>query len=250
MSTLTRKQREIREREALLLGIARRMLLERGYLGLTMDRIAAETEYSKGTIYQHFANKEDLLVALMVQSCGRRVELFDRAATFRGRPRERMTAIGVAVELFHLSTPDFAQAETLVKASSIRDKADPVRLASLEDVEARSLGICFGIARDGIAAGDLALRPGHRVEDLVLGLWSLHQGAFAIADMDLPLERLGFGDPLETLRRNAGLFMDGCGWLPLSSDYDDAALRARIRGELFADVTATRPAPPGPGPAR
>ena len=43
------------------------MLLERGYLGLTMDRIAKATEYSKGTIYHHFSSKEVLLEALVDQ---------------------------------------------------------------------------------------------------------------------------------------------------------------------------------------
>ena len=63
MDTLTRKQREIREREQLILDVARDMLLTRAYLGVTMDRIAQEIEYSNGTVYQHFSNKEDVLVA-------------------------------------------------------------------------------------------------------------------------------------------------------------------------------------------
>ena len=71
MGTLTRKQREIAEREQLILGIAAEMLVERGYLGLTMDRIAAATEYSKGTIYQHFPNKEEIVAALATESAAR-----------------------------------------------------------------------------------------------------------------------------------------------------------------------------------
>ena len=67
METLSRKQREIQEREALILEVAREMLLERGYLGVTMDRIAQAIEYSKGTVYQHFSSKEDVLVALAGQ---------------------------------------------------------------------------------------------------------------------------------------------------------------------------------------
>jgi AcrR family transcriptional regulator len=48
MGTLTRKQREVRQRERALLGIARKMLIEQGYAGLSMDRLAEATEYSKG----------------------------------------------------------------------------------------------------------------------------------------------------------------------------------------------------------
>ena len=40
MSTLTRKQREIRQREETILDIARKVLVEQGYAGFNMDRIA------------------------------------------------------------------------------------------------------------------------------------------------------------------------------------------------------------------
>src|SRR5271165_2360473 len=102
MGTLTRKQREVRQRETALLGIARKMLIEQGYAGLSMDQLAESTEYSKGTIYQHFSTKEDLVTALAIESMERRVELFLRAEQFVGRSRERMLAIGVADEIFSL----------------------------------------------------------------------------------------------------------------------------------------------------
>ena len=62
MSTLARKKREFVQREELILETARRLLLEVGYLELTMDLIARKIEYSKGTIYQHFSSKEEILL--------------------------------------------------------------------------------------------------------------------------------------------------------------------------------------------
>ena len=55
------------------------MLLEKGYLGLTMDRIADEAEYSKGTIYQHFTCKEEIVAALGIRSAKKR-----QVNSFRG----------------------------------------------------------------------------------------------------------------------------------------------------------------------
>ena len=55
MSTSARKEREFAQRQELFLETTRQMLLNIGYLNVTMDRIAQETEYSKGTIYQHFS---------------------------------------------------------------------------------------------------------------------------------------------------------------------------------------------------
>ena len=85
--TATRKQREIAERERLILETARGMLIERGYLGLTMDRIADAIEYSKGTVYQHFGSKEDLIAALAATNQDKMAGFFERGATFNGKSR-------------------------------------------------------------------------------------------------------------------------------------------------------------------
>ena len=113
MDTLSRKQREIAEREQLVLSVAREMLAEKGYLGLTMDRIAAATEYSKGTIYQHFSCKEEVLAALALEAAQKRIELFERGATFPGRPRERLAAIGVADGIFVRRYPKHFEIEKI-----------------------------------------------------------------------------------------------------------------------------------------
>ena len=72
MNQLTRKQREFEQREQLILKIAREMLIQQGYLGLRMDHIADRIEYSKGTIYQHFPNKEEIILALANSAMNKR----------------------------------------------------------------------------------------------------------------------------------------------------------------------------------
>ena len=61
---LSRKQREFLQREQLILDTAQNMLHQNGYVQLTMERIAEAVEYSKGTIYNHFASKEDIFQAV------------------------------------------------------------------------------------------------------------------------------------------------------------------------------------------
>ena len=43
------------------------MLRRDGYLKLNMDRVGQAIEYAKGTVYRHFDNKEDIIVALGVE---------------------------------------------------------------------------------------------------------------------------------------------------------------------------------------
>ena len=235
MSTLTRKQREIREREELILQKSREILLERGFHGLTMDRVAEAVEYSKGTVYQHFASKEDVLVALAAQTLRKRTELFERAATFRGRTRERMTAIGVADEIFVTNFPLHARTEKLIHSAAIQSKADQERLLSVANCERRCFDIGLGIVRDAIAQGDLVLPEGIGPEVVTFGLWSVSVGAHFIASGGQAMPFGGDEDPQRGLEWNQQTLLDGYGWKPLSSEWDYDATRRRIEDEVFAE---------------
>ncbi|MFL5699301.1 MAG: helix-turn-helix domain-containing protein, partial [Ktedonobacteraceae bacterium] len=57
----TLKERQRQEREALILQAAEEVLIEKGYHEMSMDEIAARVGISKGTVYLHFASKEDLV---------------------------------------------------------------------------------------------------------------------------------------------------------------------------------------------
>ncbi len=57
----TLKERQRQEREALILLAAEEVLIEKGYHEMSMDEIAARVGISKGTVYLHFASKEDLV---------------------------------------------------------------------------------------------------------------------------------------------------------------------------------------------
>lgn len=235
METLTRKQREIAERRQRILDVGRQLLLERGYLGLTMDRVAAEMEYSKGTIYQHFPNKEELVVALAVQTAEKRCEFFQRAATFQGTPRERLAGIGEAADLFQRLYPDHAQAENVVRTTSIRAKMSPEGRENLQNNEHHCMNICSGIVRDGIACGDLTLREGIAPEVLVFGLWAMQVGTTCVVSSDKDMAAVGIPDPVRALWISYNAYLDGFGWKPLSTDHDYAATLERIRAEVFSD---------------
>ena len=105
MPTLTRKQRELLEREELILDVAQTMLHQHGYNHLTMDRIAETVEYSKGTIYNHFASKEDLVCSLCCRCITNLIEVFERAYHYPGSTRERYSAIGIGYSLYNQLHP-------------------------------------------------------------------------------------------------------------------------------------------------
>jgi AcrR family transcriptional regulator len=64
MKRLTRAEQAQRNR-GLVLDAARRVFLDRGYHGATLEQIADEAGFSKGVVYSQFDSKADLFLALL-----------------------------------------------------------------------------------------------------------------------------------------------------------------------------------------
>jgi AcrR family transcriptional regulator len=235
MDTLTPKKREILDREIRILDVARPMLVEGGYLGLSMDAIAAELENSKGTIYNHFPCKEEIIIALAIQTMDQRTELFLRAASLPIESRYRLSGVGVASELFVRLYPDHFGVEQLIRSASIWDKTSEMRRLEMHRTESRCLDIVAGIVRDAIAEGDLTLSDEQAPEALVFGLWSQTFGAYSIIATSDGLEDHGVLDPYRAVRQNISMFLDGYQWAPLSTEYDYLDLFERQMAEIFPD---------------
>jgi AcrR family transcriptional regulator len=79
-----------------ILGAARQVFAEQGYLGATLDEVAAAAGLTKGAIYWHFASKSDLFLALLEAYCQEQVALlpkaFERASSAED-PVARLSAL-------------------------------------------------------------------------------------------------------------------------------------------------------------
>ena len=236
MGTTSRKQREVHQREQLLLDTGRRLLIEQGFAGLSLDRLAESTEYSKGTIYQHFSTKEDLVAALAVQTIERRFSLFGRAAQLVGRPRERLTAIQVADELFARLHPHYFRSELIIKMADLANRASPDRLAALHKLDACCSRMVGDLIAEAIHLGDLVLHPPRTEGEILFGLFSIAIGTHTLLlNHGVLLEEWRIGPPFQALRRNLDALLDGYGMHPLSAHWDYEATRVRALKEVFAD---------------
>ena len=61
---ISRKQRETDLRMQIIFEAAEKLFLSKGYDDTTMDQIATESEFSKGTLYNYFSSKEELYLAI------------------------------------------------------------------------------------------------------------------------------------------------------------------------------------------
>lgn len=233
----SRKQRELAEREQLILDTAQTILHEHGYNHLTMDRVAETVEYSKGTIYNHFASKEDLVCSLCCRCITNLIDVFQRASQFDGSTRERYLAIGVGFSLYHQLNPMDSQNIQTVKNNAVREKVSKEKLAEMESLEQKITKIAQSIVQDAIDCGDLNNKHQNHVSSIVFGCWSMHYGALLLDQSDIPLHEMGFSPVVKMLWHNSNIYLDGYDWQPLSTTTDSEKLFKKISSELFNDST-------------
>jgi AcrR family transcriptional regulator len=85
---------EVEER---VLDAARKVFLERGFEGASIDEIAAVARSGKPTIYSRFADKEALFTAVVMQSVAANVARFEAYTPTGATIEQRLESVAVAV---------------------------------------------------------------------------------------------------------------------------------------------------------
>ena len=235
MATLDRRQREFARREDVFLDTAQALIQREGLLNLQMSRIAEECEYAIGTLYRHFASKEDLLVALSTRNCLDRVGLFERAARWPGPTRDRIVALALADLIMlreqpeHFRLAQFVWTDVVWGAASESSRQRALTasgpLATLVD------GIAAEARRNGELPADFALPD----QALTIGPWILCLGMHTLSQQHGLLEPADVGDPYRLLFKHLHYLLNGYGWQPLFDPGDDERLDRAI-DQLCRDV--------------
>lgn len=236
MSTKDRRQRERAEREQRFLDKAQALIQRDGLLSLQMSRIAEECDYAIGTLYQHFASKEDLLVALATRNSLSRVDLFERAARWPGPTRERMVAIALADLMVIRTQPEHFRLAQFVWTDVVWGAASPASRQRSLDASAPLGALIGGIAQAAMAAGDLPSGLGLSAKALTIGPWTLTLGMHTLSHTDGLFEAHALGDPYRLLMKHLHYLLNGYGWRPFFDPTDDEALdplNARLCREVF-----------------
>jgi AcrR family transcriptional regulator len=221
------------EREQLILDTAQHILNQEGFASLTMDRIAAEVEYSKGTIYNHFSSKEDIISSIGCRCMHNLTELFERAAAYPGNHRERISAVIIAHSLYALLHPVEIQNMQITKSQAIREKIAVEKQQELLSMEQQVTGIALDIVRDALKDGDIEATDEGIEDGIVFGLWTLGYGSNLLHLSGIPFDKLGMRQPLDIAWINSNKLLDSYQWKPLSSELDIHALQEKISEDLF-----------------
>jgi len=218
------------KRAGQILRAAREIFLAEGWDHFSIERIAEFTECSRPLVYKHFTCKEEILLALAIESKMRRIRFYEKAVLFPGRARERILALG-EVETF-LAKRDLP-VELFVASTSLRAKTSKERQDELKVMDVRAVSIGAGIIREAISAGDLSLPSFMCSEDLLFCMWACRWGASNITQSDTPLLHAGVAQASKSIEQSLSFMLDGYGWRPLSDEWDYVATRKRVHNESF-----------------
>jgi AcrR family transcriptional regulator len=162
---------------ARLLDAAAEVFAGRGYERASLDEVAARAGLSKGTIYWHFASKEELFLALLDERIDRPARaLMDITGS---APRDQPTAGAVDAALGQLvrEQPEFVQLLLEYWAAAVRDpklgkryveRQQALRQTLADVIRARQPpDVPFHVAPEHLATAFIALAFGLALEMLV-----------------------------------------------------------------------------------
>jgi len=239
LNTLTRKEREFIYREQLILNTARNLLATDGYQVFSMERIASEIEYSKGTIYNHFKSKEDILSALCCNSLEALTSLFERAKNHEGSSREKISALILAYALHAKLRPVDVQNMQSIKSQAVREKVSEPLAEKMDVAEQRVIEPAKDIVMYAIHQGDLDVESEDTVGEMITGMWSLGYGTFLLSQTHIDFNNLGLALPEKQFLNTAQKLLDGYHWKPLSSNTDLEEYYLNLGKKVFPEEFKT-----------
>jgi len=232
---LSKSEKKKADREEELVDLAVSILNEDGFGGMSLEKLAAQSRYSKGTIYNHFSSKEDCLSALCIRAVSSIMTFFKRALEFKGCSREKAVAVHYAYQLYARMQPTLFMAVLSSKAPGVREKTSIERMHLMDALEFEINAFSDQMFRDAIEDGSLILPDHLSIEILSFSNWAMSFGTNALANNATEATAVNRLNPNTVLLQNISILLDGMNWQPLSKDWNYQETWQRVEDEIFSD---------------
>lgn len=232
---LSKSEQKKVDREQELVDLAVIILNKEGFAGLSLEKLTAQSKYSKGTIYNHFSSKEDCLSALCIRAVSSILTLFNRALSFNGNSREKAVAVHYAYQLYARLEPTLFMAVLSSKAPGVREKTSVERTQVMDALEFEINNFSDAMFKNAVADGSLQIPAHLSIETLTFSNWAMSFGTNALATSATEAKAVNRLDPNTLLLQNISILLDGMNWQPLSMDWDYQKTWQRVENEIFAD---------------
>ncbi len=242
------RQTKRTQREQAILRHAIALFVEKGFLGVRMSDVAGACRLSMGTIYSHFAAKEDLLTGCATLLIGEELAIFERIIGLDRPAITRIVTGFTANWLISEHHPALVEIEHLSLMPSIWRRAVPDRVARLTRLHAdffqRAQRVVLELLEaelegyadlDRSAREELALLLNHGMWGLCVGLNSTAHSFVARAVEESAGAPGGVdGCSYRHFTTNVIHFLKGCGWREEYPQRVFAACRAEAEAILAA----------------
>jgi len=213
MNELTRKQREVKDRDELILKVGRKLFLDKGYHSVTMDMIAKEVEYSKGTIYQHYNCKECIISALCIRFSSVLLSLFTKVKDLTAPSWLKMLMLLEADTAIQKQGKADFELSSLIQIDAFSSKLDAELIHEMNCKVERAMAVVVAIVEEAIASGELLLTAPATGHSIAIGCWSMIEGTHEIINKhSSELGSVSARQLTDMLHSNSLIFLRGCGW--------------------------------------
>lgn len=223
----------LQAREEELLDSALDIISSHGVVAFTMDKLVASVSYSKGTVYNHFSAKEDVLAGLCNRNMILILDLFSRAAAIEGSARDKMTAIGFGYMLSVLMAPQsFALA--INAKTEMFDKASETRQEQHRVLDEKLFGIIQKVIDQALQNDELVLAEGVDAQKVSFALWAMSFGTIGLLLDGAKACSSLTGMTLEDrVIAHGNMVKDGLGWAKGQRDSKD--LINHLKSDIFSE---------------
>ncbi|MGH1485521.1 MAG: TetR/AcrR family transcriptional regulator [Cellvibrionaceae bacterium] len=223
---------KLKAREEEILDKALEIISVEGIVALTMDKLVANIGYSKGTIYNHFSSKEDVLAGLCNRNMRTVMNFFLRAAALEVSARDKMTAIGFAYMVSVLLSPQHF-ALVMNAKTELFEKASDARREEHDHLDQKLFGVMFGIIESAIENKELILQPQVDGQQVSFSLWAMSFGTIGLLLNGEKACSTMTGMMLEDrVITHGNIVMDGLGWQ--ASTRDQTEFMQWLKSDVFA----------------
>ncbi|MBK5968386.1 MULTISPECIES: TetR/AcrR family transcriptional regulator [Thiorhodovibrio] len=176
MPTIERKQRQFNRRERDILAAALELCSTPAWEAVSVSQIAERAEVGKGTVYMHFASKDELLFRLMVDFYRGLLELL-RAQIPQGSPTDQIRLSMERALRYHIEHKAYRYVVEYCERCDFKERADPRWREDLLLLDQAFQDWVEPILTAGIEQGLIAPRSPAR---LMLGIGAAFRGAVSM----------------------------------------------------------------------
>ena len=199
------------ERERSILTELRGLICEQGFFDLKISELAKRCELSVGTLYSHFACKEDLLMALAIEGVTLRLEQTRAAVQLGNTALERLLLVNIAGWRYGRDNASLMEMEFLAMSPSIWRRASRPLHKELRELNGQVGRFYAELIDSAVEECNLDMSADER-RQLLVGTYSLVLGSDVISISDIDEDVLGSGQCEAVQAENLQRLLAGWGW--------------------------------------